>query len=48
MGCGNQCDSSGLDDKVPKKRFFYNKDGSVDSYWTGKLRWSPDTEVTRQ
>jgi len=34
--------------KVPKRRFFYNKDGSVDSYWTGKLRWSPDTEVRRQ
>tara|TARA_Y100000356_G_scaffold42064_1_gene32764 strand:+ start:24 stop:257 length:234 start_codon:yes stop_codon:yes gene_type:complete len=34
--------------KVPKKRYFHNKDGSVDSYWTGKLRWSPDTEVVKQ
>tara|TARA_R100000808_G_C2150959_1_gene159877 strand:+ start:3796 stop:4032 length:237 start_codon:yes stop_codon:yes gene_type:complete len=31
--------------KVPKKREFYNDDGSLDTYWTGKQRWSPDTEV---
>ena len=22
-----------------------NKDGSIDTYWTGKVKWGPDTEV---
>lgn len=30
---------------VPKTPSFINKDGSVDTYWTGKVKWAPDTEV---
>lgn len=31
--------------EVPNTPSFYNEDGSVDTYWTGKQKWSPDTEV---
>jgi|ETNvirenome_6_85_1030632.scaffolds.fasta_scaffold03223_6 hypothetical protein len=31
--------------EVPKSPSFYNEDGSIDPYWTGKLRWSSETEV---
>ena len=30
---------------VPKTPSFINKDGSIDTYWTGKVKWGPDTEV---
>ena len=31
--------------EVPKTQSFYNDDGTIDPYWTGKLRWSSSTEV---
>lgn len=31
--------------KVPKSSSFYNDDGTIDPYWTGKLRWSSSAEV---
>jgi len=30
---------------VPKTPSFRNEDGSPDTYWTGKVKWGPDTEV---
>ena len=30
---------------VPKTPSFINKDGCIDTYWTGKVKWGPETEV---